>query len=130
MNGCWKELAAFIRNLFHSTFKTNPYLERALMTGITRVSKELIFSDLNNLEAVTTTAEKYEESFGFTEEEVFAALDEFGLSDNKKDVKNGMTDFGSEDVRIFTIHGLSLINLEPPACRRISESVWLPEVYR
>lgn len=87
VNGCWEELAAFIRNLFHSTFKTNPYLERALMTGITRVSKESIFSDLNNLEAVTTTAEKYEESFGFTEEEVFAALDEFGLSDNKKDVK-------------------------------------------
>lgn len=87
VNGCWEELTAFIRNLFHSTFKTNPYLERALMTGITRVSKESIFSDLNNLEVVTTTAEKYEESFGFTEEEVFAALDEFGLSERKKDVK-------------------------------------------
>lgn len=87
VNGCWEELTAFIRNLFHSTLKTNPYLERALMTGITRVSKESIFSDLNNLEVVTTTAEKYEESFGFTEEEVFAALDEFGLSDKKQDVK-------------------------------------------
>lgn len=87
VNGCWEELTAFIRNLFHSTFKTNPYLERALMTGITRVSKESIFSDLNNLEVVTTTAEKYEESFGFTEEEVFAALDEFGLSDKKEEVK-------------------------------------------
>lgn len=87
MNGCWEELTAFIRNLFNSTFKTNPYLERALMTGITRVSKESIFSDLNNLKVVTTTAEKYEESFGFTEEEVFAALDEFGLSDKKKEVK-------------------------------------------
>ena len=87
VNGCWAELTAFIRNLFNSTFKTNPYLERALMTGITRVSKESIFSDLNNLEVVTTTAEKYEESFGFTEEEVYAALDEFGLSDQKKDVK-------------------------------------------
>lgn len=87
VNGCWEEFTAFIRNLFHSTFKTNPYLERALMTGITSVSKESIFSDLNNLEVVTTTAEKYEESFGFTEKEVFAALDEFGLSDQKKDVK-------------------------------------------
>ena len=87
VNGCWEELAAFIRNLFHSTFKTNPYLERALMTGITRVSRESIFSDLNNLEVVTTTAEKYEDSFGFTEEEVFTALDEFGLSDKRKDVK-------------------------------------------
>ena len=87
MNGCWEELTAFIRNLFHSTFKTNPYLERALMTGITRVSRESIFSDLNNLEVVTTTAEKYEDSFGFTEEEVFTALDEFGLSDKREDVK-------------------------------------------
>ena len=87
VNGCWEELTAFIQNLFHSTFKTNPYLERALMTGITRISKESIFSDLNNLEVVTTTAEKYEDSFGFTEEEVFAALDEFGLSDQKREVK-------------------------------------------
>lgn len=87
MNGCWPELTAFIRNLFNSTFKTNPYLERALLTGITRVSKESIFSDLNNLKVVTTTVEKYEDSFGFTEEEVFAALDEFGLSDQKKYVK-------------------------------------------
>lgn len=87
VNGCWEELTAFIRNLFHSTFKTNPYLERALMTGITRVSRESIFSDLNNLEVVTTTSEKYEDSFGFTEEEVFTALDEFGLSDKRKDVK-------------------------------------------
>ena len=87
VNGCWDELTAFIRNLFNSTFKTNPYLERALMTGITRVGKESIFSDLNNLEVVTIIAEKYEDSFGFTEEEVFAALDEFGLSDRKEDVK-------------------------------------------
>lgn len=87
VNGCWDELTAYIRNLFNSTFKTNPYLERALMTGITRVSKESIFSDLNNMKVVTTTSEKYEESFGFTEGEVFAALDEFGLSEQKKDVK-------------------------------------------
>ncbi len=87
VNGCWEELTAFIRNVFSSAFKTNPYLERALMTGITRVSKESIFSDLNNLEVVTTTAEKYESSFGFTEEEVFAALDEYGLSDKKREVK-------------------------------------------
>ncbi len=87
VNGYWKEMISFIRNLFNSTFKTNPCLERAIMTGITRVNKESIFSDLNNLEAVTTTSEKYEDSFGFTEEEVFAALDEFGLSRQKKVVK-------------------------------------------
>ncbi len=87
VNGYWNEMVAFTRSLFNSTFKTNPYLERAIMTGVTRISKESIFSDLNNLEVVTTSAEKYAGCFGFTEEEVFAALDEFGLSDRKQEVK-------------------------------------------
>ena len=87
VNGYWEELVGFTRSLFNSTFKTNPYLERAIMTGITRVSKESIFSDLNNLEIVTTLSTKYETSFGFTEKEVFNALDEQGLPDEKEDVK-------------------------------------------
>ena len=87
INGYWKELAGFTRSMFNSTFKTNPYLERAIMTGITRVSRESIFSDLNNLVVVTTTSNLYETSFGFTEDEVFNALDEFELSDKKDDVK-------------------------------------------
>ena len=87
VNGYWEELVAFTRSLFNSTFKTNPYLERAIMTGITRVSKESIFSDLNNLVVVTTTSNQYETAFGFTEEEVFNSLDEQGLSDKKNIVK-------------------------------------------
>ena len=97
VNGYWEELVSFTRSLFNSTFKTNPYLERAVMTGITRVSRESIFSDLNNLEVVTTTSDKYADSFGFTEEEVFTALDEFEISDRKQEVKSwydGFT-FGS-----------------------------------
>ena len=88
VNDFWDELAGFMRNLFNSTFKTNPYLERGLMTGITRVSRESIFSDLNNLKVVTTTSDEYATSFGFTEEEVFAALDECGLSGEKSEVKS------------------------------------------
>lgn len=87
VDGFWDELVAFTRSMFNSAFKTNPYLERAIMTGITRVSKESIFSDLNNLEVVTTTSEKYETSFGFTEKEVFASLDEYGLGEQKHAVK-------------------------------------------
>lgn len=87
VNGYWDELAAFIRSFLNATFKTNPYLERAIMTGITRISKESIFSDLNNLKVVTTTSDKYADCFGFTQEEVFAALEEFGLSDYKEQVK-------------------------------------------
>ncbi|MCI9150761.1 MAG: AAA family ATPase [Lachnospiraceae bacterium] len=85
--GYWKELAGFIRRMFNSTFKTNPSMERAVMTGITRVSKESIFSDLNNLEVVTTTSEKYADCFGFTEKEVFEALEEFSMSEDKEQVK-------------------------------------------
>lgn len=88
VNEYWEELVSFTRSLFNSTFKTNPYLERAIMTGITCVSRESIFSDLNNLEVVTTTSEKYADSFGFMEDEVFEALDEFGLSDAKPLVKS------------------------------------------
>lgn len=58
------------------------------MTGITRVSRESIFSDLNNLKVVTTTSDEYGTTFGFTEEEVFNALDEYGMGDRKTDVKN------------------------------------------
>lgn len=83
----WDELIAFTRNLFNATFKTNPWLERAIMTGITRVSKESTFSDLNNLEVVTTTSEKYAEAFGFTQQEVQKALEEFGLEDKWQEVK-------------------------------------------
>lgn len=86
--GYWEELVSFTRGLFNSTFKTNPYLERAIMTGITRVSKESIFSDLNNLEVVTTTSEKYADCFGFMEEEVYESLNEFDLSDRKHLVKS------------------------------------------
>lgn len=84
----WEELATFTQSLFNATFKNNPYLERAIMTGVTRVSKESIFSDLNNLKVITTTSEEYGDCFGFTEEEVFAALDEYGLSHKKQEVKN------------------------------------------
>lgn len=88
VNGFWNELVGFTRNMFNSAFKTNPWLERAIMTGITRVSKESIFSDLNNLKVVTTTSNEYATSFGFTEEEVFAALDECGYSEEKEQIKN------------------------------------------
>ena len=87
VQGYWDELVSFTRSMFNSTFKTNPYLERAIMTGITRVSKESIFSDLNNLEIVTVSSDKYATAFGFTEEEVFASLDECDLGEEKKGVK-------------------------------------------
>ena len=97
VHGYWDAFTSFLRSLFNATFKSNPYLERAVLTGITRVSKQSIFSDLNNLNVITTTSEEYATYFGFTEQEVFQALEEFGLADKKELVKqwyDGFT-FGS-----------------------------------
>lgn len=98
VNGYWKELISLIRNLFNNTFKTNPYLERAMMTGITRVSKESMFSDLNNLNVVTLSSKEYASCFGFTETEVFGAMDEFGLT-NQSEVKQWYDGFTIGDLR-------------------------------
>ena len=87
INGYWDELTGFTRSMFNAAFKTNPWLERAMMTGITRVSKESIFSDLNNLKVVTTTSDEYATSFGFTETEVFEALEECGMPEEMEQVK-------------------------------------------
>ena len=87
VEGYWEELVSFTRSLFNAAFKTNPFLERAIMTGITRVSKESVFSDLNNLVVITTTSADYAESFGFTEKEVFAALKEYGMEEKQTEVK-------------------------------------------
>lgn len=87
VNGYWDELADFMRKLFNSTFKTNLYLERGILTGITRVSRESVFSDLNSLAVVTTTSGMYESSFGFTQKEVVHALADFSLQDKAMDVK-------------------------------------------
>ena len=88
MHGYWEEAVSFMRNLFNATFKTNPFLDKAVMTGITRISKESIFSDLNNLEVVTSTSDKYTDAFGFTQEEVSAALREFGVSGMEEGVRD------------------------------------------
>lgn len=88
VQGFWDEMVSFTRSLFNSTFKTNPFIARGIMTGITRVSKESIFSDLNNLKVVTTTSDEYATAFGFTEQEVFAVLDEYGYGERKADVKS------------------------------------------
>lgn len=86
LHGYWENFVDLTRSMFDAAFKTNPYLERAVLTGVTQVSKESVFSGLNNLDVVTTTSDEYAAAFGFTEAEVFAAMDEAGL-DAKEEVK-------------------------------------------
>ncbi len=86
VSGYWNKLAEFIRSMFNSAFKSNPWLDRAVITGITRVSKESLFSDFNNLSVASVTCGRYGSAFGFTEAEVFAALDAYGIGE-KEEVK-------------------------------------------
>ena len=97
INGFWDELVGFVRNVFNSTFKTNSYLYRGLMTGITRISKESIFSDLNNIRVITTSTSAYADKFGFTEEEVSRALKEYSL-DSKEDIRKWYDGFQFGDL--------------------------------
>ena len=99
MYGYWDALTGFVRGLFNSTFKTNPYLERALLTGITRVSKESIFSDLNNLMVITTTSCQYADCFGFTEDEVFHALKQYGMEEKMEEIQAWYNGFSFGDKR-------------------------------
>lgn len=101
VEGYWEELVTFTRSLFNASFKTNPFLERALMTGITRVSRESVFSDLNNLVIITTTSQPYADSFGFTQEEVYQALEEYDLESKKQEIKiwyDGFTFGDTKDI--------------------------------
>ncbi len=86
-NGYWQELVSLMNSLFNTSFKTQGYYQRVLITGITRVSKESLFSDVNNFKTVSVTSDQYVDCFGFTEQEVFDALDEYGMSDEKENVK-------------------------------------------
>ena len=97
IGGYWDEAAGFFRGFFDNTFITNRHLYRGIITGITRISKESIFSDFNNLDVVTATSDEYAISFGFTEDEVFGVLDDMGLGNERENVKywyDGFT-FGS-----------------------------------
>ena len=98
LHGYWEEMAAFMRSFFNASFKTNHWLERAVMTGITRISKESLFSDLNNLNVAAVTSKEYASCFGFTEGEVFAAMDEFGLT-GKEEVKKWYDGFTIGDLQ-------------------------------
>ena len=101
LSGYWDDAVSFFRGFFENTFKTNPHLHRGIITGITRISKESIFSDLNNLDVITTTSDEYADSFGFTQDEVFRALNDSGFGSEKEDVKrwyDGFTFGGYTDI--------------------------------
>lgn len=101
LHGYWDQAVNFFRNFFGITFKNIDSFDRAIITGITRIARESIFSDLNHLETVATTSNKYAAYFGFTEKEVFKALDLTGMGGQKQGVKqwyDGFTFGDSTDI--------------------------------
>ncbi len=80
-SGFYDEMIGFLRTLFESSLKTNPYLEFAVMTGCLRISKESIFTGMNNLEIISILSDEYTEHFGFTEDEVKQMLQFYGRED-------------------------------------------------
>lgn len=79
LNGYYTEIIGFIKNLFGNTLKTNDNVKFAVMTGVLRVSKESIFSDLNNVDVYSILDQTYDEYFGFSEEETKKMLEEFNM---------------------------------------------------
>ena len=87
LHGFYDEMIGFIRSLFESALKTNPYLEKGIITGCLRISKESIFTGLNNLEVDSVLHTDYADSFGFTEAEVQEMLAYYDLSAELPEVK-------------------------------------------
>lgn len=87
-NGYIDKAIRFFSNLYSSALKTNPYLEKAFITGITRITHSNIFSGLNNLKVYGLDVDSFSDSFGFTNNEVLAALKEYNLEGYKEDVKD------------------------------------------
>lgn len=81
LNGYYDEMVDFIRSLFESSLKTNPHLEFAVLTGCLRISKESIFTGMNNLEIISILNKNYDEYFGFTNGEVEKLCRDFGMED-------------------------------------------------
>ena len=86
-NGYYKEMVSLIRGIFGMALKTNDYLQFAVLTGCLRISKESIFTGLNNFEVLSILDAQYDEAFGFTDGEVKQILKDYNLSDHYSEVK-------------------------------------------
>ena len=99
--GFYDKMIKFIRSLFESALKTNPYLERSVITGCLRISKESIFTGLNNLKVDSVLRTEYGDSFGFTESEVEEMLAYYDLQEELPEVKRWYDGYLFNDIEIY-----------------------------
>ena len=101
LEGFYDQMIQFIRSLFESALKTNPYLEKSVITGCLRISKESIFTGLNNLETDSVLHTRYADSFGFTEDEVKAMLAYYDLAAELPEVKRWYDGYLFNETEIY-----------------------------
>ena len=101
LEGFYDQMIPFIRSLFESALKTNPYLEKSVITGCLRISKESIFTGLNNLETDSVLHTRYADSFGFTEDEVKAMLAYYDLAAELPEVKRWYDGYLFNETEIY-----------------------------
>ena len=87
IQGYYEEAVSFYRTFYGATFKDNPYLEKTVITGVSRVAKESIFSGANNLDVYTVLDDEFSDDFGITEEEMEKVIQDFGIEEERKEIK-------------------------------------------
>ena len=117
--GFYDKMIKFIRSLFESALKTNPYLERSVITGCLRISKESIFTGLNNLKVDSVLRTEYGDSFGFTESEVEEMLAYYDLQEELPEVKRWYDGYLFNDIEIY--NPWSIINYVYDRDRKITK---------
>ena len=128
-NGYYREMVAMIRSLFGEALKTNEFLQFAVLTGCLRVSKESVFTGLNNFKIFSITDARFDEQFGFTEDEVKKMLKDYQLEDRLAEIKEWYDGyhFGEADIYcpwdvINRVDDLCDKPKEPPKCYWINSS--------
>ena len=117
--GFYDKMIKFIRSLFESALKTNPYLERSVITGCLRISKESIFTGLNNLKVDSVLRTEYGDSFGFTESEVEEMLAYYNLQEELPEVKEWYDGYLFNDIEIY--NPWSIVNYVYDRDRKITQ---------
>ena len=119
LEGFYDQMISFIRSLFESALKTNPYLEKSVITGCLRISKESIFTGLNNLKSDSVLHTEYADSFGFTESEVEAMLTYYDLAAEMPEVKRWYDGYLFNDIEIY--NPWSIINYAYDRSHKITQ---------
>ena len=87
VEGYYEDAIKFLKTFYGTTFKDNPYLEKAILTGVSRIAKESLFSGMNNFKVYTIMDNEFADDFGITEDEMKKIIKDFNIQDEEKEIK-------------------------------------------